>query len=311
MRKCIIILFVLCLPSIVFAQKNNQGKPSLSGVRNQIENAKKALDDDNLNINNLQAQIDTAKSFLLSAEQQVKQLETIQKKAEEAKTVNVSGKAGNLTKNIVEINEKIANLKKEIGMEYDKYAKEKFYSDKNYQTATFDSLDKDIKSLERQIKAINDSVAAMKKENDTFMEKLKYFYSDTNIENLYGKADLVSLEIHRTILGRDYPKVMDELIILLQCSNSFSQKYNEKENSQCLQQLKSVRQCNLKDSLEYLLLSYKEVSDEVENWKKSDREHSLYSMMSLLSYVKREYNRQIDKEYPYLFASLRESVVKK
>lgn len=204
-------------------------------------------------------------------------------------------KESDLFSKIDNINRQIENLRYEIDREYERYSNETRF---NEDTLAYLDREKDV--LRDVIKIFEDSIAQIEKDL-RFDSVLRDFYSK-DIDVLFTCTDLVSMQVHKRILGKNYPRVMDNLQILLECKELFKKEFNEKQNQAYQQKLNVVQQCEAKEHLSDLLDLHQEISADVDSWIKS--EHSLYEMMLLY----RDYSVTIDDDYPWLAAKIRKAV---
>lgn len=173
----------------------------------------------------------------------------------------------------------------------------------------FEKLNKEKKSCNDSIKAVQSRIKKL--EQDSWIRDLRIYYQNGKIDQLYAHADLKSLSTHIMILGKDHPKVMDDLEILLRCSELLQKEYNAKDNEQFLAQLNEVPDCATKESLQYLLARQNEVTERVENWIKEDKKHILFGMWDLCNEINEVYSVSFDEQYPYLSQKVRDKVTEK
>ena len=204
------------------------------------------------------------------------------------------------------INHQIDSLKDFIHSEYQGYNTQKLYTDKKFRNDTLANIDREKEALQNKIKEDISIVYSLKEEYKS-VDRLREFYDKGNIDTLYAHADQITLCIHKKIFGNDYPKIMDDLQVLLECAELLAQGYDEKKNKASIQNLKGVRQCDTKELLEGLLLVQKDVSDEVNSWIK-DEEHTLYSLVMFRKYLFNNYGITLDADFPYLSAKVTEIV---
>ena len=203
---------------------------------------------------------------------------------------------------IVCINQQIDSLKGSIHREYNGFSTQKLYTDEKFRNDSLASIDKEKESLKNKIKDDTCVINSLKEEYKA-VDRIREYYEKGNIDTLYAHADLMTLHIHKNIFGDSYPKVMDDLKILLECTDLFAKEYDDKQNKTHIQNLKEVRQCDTKEQLEGFLLVHKDITDEVNSWIK-DEEHTLYSMMMFRRYLYNNYGITIDADFPYLNAKV-------
>lgn len=211
-----------------------------------------------------------------------------------------------LIKRIADINHQIDSLNNDIHREYQGFNEQKFYTDTKLRKDSLANLEREKEALQKMIDENKAMVTSLEKEYQAVDSILEY-YEKGNIDTLYAHVDLMTLHIHKKIFGESYPRVMDDLQILLECAALFDKEYDEEQNKTCIQNLNDVRQCDTKDLLEGFLLVHKDVADEVNSWIK-DEEHTLYSMVMFRRYLYNNYGVTLDADFPYLSAKVVEMV---
>lgn len=219
---------------------------------------------------------------------------------------NPQQKSGNLTWRIVDINHQIDSLKNEIHEEYQKYSNQKLYTDEKFRNTDFAELETEKEVLRTRIIELNHDIDSRKKECQS-VDRIWEYYENGNIDTLFAHADTLSLQIHKKIFGKGYPKVMDDIQTLLECADLLTKEYKEGQNSFGLQNLRGVQQCETKEYLDGLLSVQKDITDEVNSWIR-DEEHTLYSMVMFRNYLYNNYGISLDVDFPYLFGKVIEKV---
>lgn len=211
-----------------------------------------------------------------------------------------------LTGRIADINSLIDNLKKDIEEEYQKYSSTEMYTNEKTRDADFATLGAEMESLRILEKELNHDIDFLKNEYQA-VDRIRKYYENSNIDSLFAHADLMSLQIHKNIFGVEYPKVMDNLQILLECADLLEHKYDSKKKELGRQKLKDVPPCETKEYLDGLLAVQEDITDEVDSWTK-DEEHTLYSMTKLRNYLYNNYEISLEIDFPYLYNKVIENV---
>lgn len=173
----------------------------------------------------------------------------------------------------------------------------------------FEKLNKEKTRCTDSIKAVQARINNLKQDN--WVRDLRIYYQNGKIDQLYAHADLRSLSKHIKILGENHPKVMDDLEILLRCSELLHKEYNAKENEQCQAQLKEVQECATKESLQYFLSVQNDITAEVNEWIKDDKNHTLFGIMAFYYEIEDAYKISFDEQFPYLSQKVRNIVMEK
>lgn len=206
--------------------------------------------------------------------------------------------ASNMAERIAQITTQIDSVKEDIRRVYDDYSNQKFFTDETANQAAFPGLENEIGKLRAQVMDLNHEVDSLAGEYLP-VEKLKEYYAGGNIDSLYVHSDPLTLEIHRKVLGPDSPPVIDNLLILFECSGVVDKEYDRAQNSSALKKLEKVEPCAAKDRLEDMLLIQNDMTEEVKSWLEG-KDHSLYSAMKFREYVYDNYGRWLDMDFPYL-----------
>ena len=203
-------------------------------------------------------------------------------------------------------NNQIKHLKKIINNRYKEYKEDKdnkLYTDEQYRQIYFKVWAEKKASLLRHISMLKDTIETAKTE-------LHDSVSSTPIDTLFSHCNPISLRVYKQIFGENYPSVMDELQILLECSEALKKKYDEEQIQTCLQKCQRVRECPTKEYLEEILPLYKDITEEVDKWL-LDNDHSLYSMAIEIDVINDNYGVDLESDFPFLANKIRETVQKK
>lgn len=236
----------------------------------------------------------------------LEKLERQEAKTKEPVSANATEGENDLSAKIIDIESRIESIKAEIHSLYLSYSKQQLFSEKKYQAEAFAKLENEKADLRIRINSINDSINDLEEKNK-WVESLRDYYERVNVDSLIVQSDLVSLKIHKSILGKKYPKVMDDLQAMLEAAELLTQGYDEKQNQKYVQILKNVQQCERKEYMMGLLQVHKDITVEVNNWLAKE-EHTLYNMTVFQNYLFNNYDVALDTDYPWLAAKVRESV---
>lgn len=195
------------------------------------------------------------------------------------------------------INQQIGDLKTEIESVYQNYSNKKVYSDDKTRNDSFAKLQEESESLRKQLRQLNCDIDSLQKEY-MVVDNLREYYQNGNIDSLFSHADKESLAIDKRILGSDYPKVIDELQILLDYGELLRKEYKAEQASQ-LWKLDEVDPCATKERLSELLSVQKDITSEVEYWIKDER-HTLYDFVKFRNTLLEYYSVSIETDFPYL-----------
>lgn len=207
---------------------------------------------------------------------------------------------------IVNVNLQIDSLNCDIRREYQEFSNQKFYTDKKFRKDSLTNIEKKKVALQKKIDESKVIITSLENEYKA-VDNISEYYEKGNIDSLYIHADQMTLIIHKKICGEKYPKVIDDLQVLLECAESLKKMYDEKQNKTCIQRLKGVRKCDTKELLEGFLLVQKDVTDEVNSWIKNEA-HTLYSLVIFRRYLYNNYGITLDSDFPYLSAKVIEMV---
>lgn len=207
---------------------------------------------------------------------------------------------------IATINHQIDSLKGLIHSEYNEYATQKLYTDERFRNDSLASIETEKAAMQNKLNEDTCVINSLKEEYRA-VDRIRDYYKKENIDTLFAHSDLTTLSIHKQILGEDYPKVMDDLHILLGCLDLLTKQYDEKGNKTLIQNLERVQQCDIKEKLEGFLLVQKDVTEEVDVWVKNG-EHTLYGFVAFLRQIHNNYGITLDTDLPFLFAKVVEMI---
>lgn len=219
---------------------------------------------------------------------------------------NLLQKYKDIANNIDNITTQIDSLKIGIHDQYIKYCDLSPYTNKKTLENALKELDIKKDALRNRIIELNDSIITVDKECQRILS-IRYYYENGNIDSLFIHADLTSLQIHKQLLGKEYPKIMDDLQILLECRNIMTNSYDARQNNVHLEKIEKVESCETKDYLKGLLLIHKDITDEVYNWLREEK-HSLYSMAVFSKLLNDNYGISLEEDFIYLFDMVTEAV---
>ena len=204
---------------------------------------------------------------------------------------------------IGDINKQIDSLEQEIHERYKQGKNNDLYNDEQSRQIYFAGLAKQ-KALLRNNITMLEAIIETSKTKLQWIETLRNYYSTTPIDTLFSHSDPTSLKVHKQILEKRYPKVIDELQILMECSDALKNEYNEKRNQSCLHNLQKVQNCRSKEYLEGVLQVQLAITEEVDNWI-SKEEYSLYDIFKLADKLYKDYEVDLESDFPFLANKIR------
>lgn len=299
MKRFILVLILFCATVSINAQ-NSRRSASQSPKGEEQANLQQWRGE----LQQVQGELQQVVNAMNNRLEELKQQET---KSRVAVPTNATNGGSNLSEKINDIENQIESLKTEIHSIYLSYSKQPLFSDKKAQTEAFNRVEKEKKDLQTRIVRINDSITILE-ENHQWIERLREYYEKRSIDTLFVQSDLVSILVHKSIIGNIYPKVMDYIQTLLEGAELLTKEYDAKQNQKYVQSLKNVQQqCERKEYLIGLLQVHKDITDEVNNWMAKE-EHTLYSMAVFQNYLINNYGVALDTDYPWLATKIRETV---
>lgn len=170
-------------------------------------------------------------------------------------------------------------------------------------------IENKIQEVNNEIITIENSIEAIQNYNK-WIDDLRVYYTNSPVDMLFAQSDTLSLRVHKQILGQNYPKRMDDLIKMHECANLLNQEFNKSYVGDAVQTIKGVINCSTKWKIKKLLDNYATISDEVDKWIATE-EPTLYNMMAFRKKLNENYNINIDDDYPYLAAKIRQKVTTK
>ena len=213
---------------------------------------------------------------------------------------------GNLEERILAINSQIELLKNEIHEDYMYFSGLQEFSDRQSSQHRLDELVSKKNALLNRISEVSNR-------NSILLEELKYvddlrdYYENNLVDSLFLSSDLASLHLHKAVIGDDYPKVMDDLEMILECRELFDKEYNPSSNEECLNRIESLPSCQATDRVKDLLIVHKDVTNEVASWIRQSG-HSLLEMVRFQKRLEDFYGVSLDSDYPYLADAVRRVV---
>lgn len=301
MKKSILFAVALLVATTGFSQKNrtsvNQGKQVTE--KSSLEQWRGELKQTADKLNKLAEQMGESIESL-------ERLET-QHRSVAAPPVGVTDDpVANLVTIMMDISQRLDALNDSIDSVYKRYNDNKLFSDKEYRNNVFAKLDNEIRTLRAKEDSLNVVIVNGERKLQ-WVDKLRAYYEDTDIDTLYAHSDLVSLDTHIKILGTSHPKVMDELKVLFEGKQLLFRKMDPTGNAKARNNLKKVRDCDSKEYLDGLLAVHKEVTEEVEKWLRENN-HGMYDAQLLYRRIDNNYGVSLDTDFPYLAGKVREKV---
>lgn len=205
-------------------------------------------------------------------------------------------KISEITQQILDFNRYLESLKEPVNKLYDEIVAQ----DTDFSTQ-LNELNNEIADIDKQIKTIED--------DGEWIESLRDYYTNGSLDNLYIHADTLMLRVHKQILGPDYPKQMDDLMVMVESSNFLKQKFNSSVNEMYVNKVKQLKNCSTKWKIKKLLDNYGVINNDVMSWTMGEK-HSLYDMMVFKKDLNESHGINIDKDYPYLAEEIIKSVAK-
>lgn len=205
-------------------------------------------------------------------------------------------KISEITQQILDFNRYLESLKEPVNKLYDEIV----VQDTDFSTQ-LNELNNEIADIDKQIKTIED--------DGKWIESLRDYYTNGSLDNLYIHADTLMLQVHKQILGPDYPKQMDDLMVMVESSNLLKQKFNSSVNEMYVNKVKQLKNCSTKWKIKKLLDNYGVINNNVMSWTMGEK-HSLYDMMVFKKDLNESQGINIDKDYPYLAEEIIKSVAK-
>ena len=257
----------------------------------------------------LQKDLQTLESTIKEMQDRIAELESQQNFTSNTANPTINGTNSNYEERLANLSNQFNTLLQDIDADYQSYLKSDLYK-KLYagdKDKTFNEISETIRALEIKRQTLPSSIDSLEA-RQKWVNEVRNYYSSTNIDVLYAHADLVSLSIHKQILGNNCPSVINELQVLLECAELIKNPYNAVQNSQGRKNLQGVRQCERKDYLLGLLDIYDMVSANVDTWI-NDKKCSLSDFITFYNYLQGEYGIDLDKDFPFLAERVRKAVV--
>lgn len=215
---------------------------------------------------------------------------------------------------VAEVNQRVNALIKDIESLYSQYngmSDQWFKNEKDIKT----KMQKEVKDLQEEqqksINTANNSIETIKNEMK-WIDELRAYYGNGSLDDLYRgdqqhpKADVSTLRLHMQLLGKDYPKKMDDLLEMAECASSINKEYNAALNKEYRNRLGKVAECDTKWDIDGLLAVHGDVKNEIDKW--NDR--TLPGLMTLRRYLMNEYGVDLDKDFPVLAEQAWKSIIK-
>lgn len=231
---------------------------------------------------------------------------------------------------VAEVDQRVKALIKDIESLYSQYEgmsdqwfkdenriNEKFYGKKGAKNGKKGGKngEKGVKNEQgEQQKAIGvaDSTINVIKGKLDWIDKLRDYYENGSLDDLYRgdqqhpKAEVSTLRLHMKLLGKDYPKKMDDLLLLAESAQSLKEEYDAARNKDYRNRLRNMAECDIKWDIDGLLAVHGDIKKEMDNWE----EHTLKGLMDKKSYLMNEYGVDLDKDFPYLAEQAWKSIKK-
>lgn len=206
---------------------------------------------------------------------------------------------------INDLNQRVADLINEVDSLCQIY---NGMNDKWFQGKAIDARMKDVKQqcdkAKESMENANTAIDSIKEEMAWIDELLKY-YDSHSLDELYrgdGRhpcASVPTLKLHQKLLGTNYPKKIDDLLLLAESASSLKEEYDAEKNKRYQNGLKLITGCDTKWNIDGLLAVHGYIKDELDKGKGSEIS-TLKELMEFEKYLMNEYGVDLDADFPYL-----------
>lgn len=209
------------------------------------------------------------------------------------------------------INQRADALIKDIDSLYLKYdtMDDKWFQDKKKTKGKMDEVKGQQTAQQNRIKEANDNIENIKEEMK-WIDELRAYYENGTLDDLYKGdalhpcANVTTLQLHMRLLGKNYPKKMDDLMLMAECANSVKGEYNAARNNDYRNRLDKMTECDTKWTIDGLLAVHGEIKEEVDKWDS----HTLMGFMTFRKYLMNEYGVDLDADFPFLAEQARKKI---
>lgn len=239
--------------------------------------------------------------------------------AQNSKTVSVrpnsqnsqNNKKDNSSAQVDAINQRADALINDIEALYRKYdtMNDKWFQDKKKTKGKMDEVKGQQTTQQNRIKEANNNIENIK-EKMKWIDELRVYYENGTLDDLYKGdalhpcANVTTLHLHMQLLGKNYPKKLDDLLLMAECANLVKEEYNATRNNDYRNRLGKMTECDTKWVIDGLLAVHGEIKEEVNKWGG----HTLMDMMTFRKYLMNEYGVELDTDFPFLAEQARKKV---
>lgn len=217
---------------------------------------------------------------------------------------------------VAELNQRINALINDIESLYSQYKgmSDQWFQNKKEIDKKFNGENGVKKEQQAQLVMINEAngkITTIKGELK-WIDELRNYYEKGSLDDLYRGnsdhpcADVATLMLHKQLLGSNYPKKIDDLLLLAESAQSLKEEYDAARNKDYRNRLRNMAECDIKWDIDGLLAVHGDIKKEMDNWE----EHTLKGLMDKKSYLMNEYGVDLDKDFPYLAEQAWKSIKK-
>lgn len=222
-----------------------------------------------------------------------------------------NGTNGSTATQVDNLNQRIDILLKDINSMYNVYDEmdDKWFKEKKDKQKKME----EVKTQQGDQRTRNEKAVDSIKEINAQMEwirNLRDYYEKGSLDDLYRgdnlhpHADTLTLGLHKQLLGENYPKKIDDLMLLAECASLLEKEYNEGRNQEYRNRLAKMDDCKTKRDLDDLLDIHGDIKEDVDKWE----DYSLKGYTEFKEYMRTEYGRELDVNFPFLAEQARKKV---
>lgn len=201
------------------------------------------------------------------------------------------------------LTEQVQSLYNDIA-ELNKYVNKDANFRKVYQNPedSFNELKEERDNLIEEIKGINTEKIDIENEQH-WIDTLRTYYENGSLDDLYPHADTLTLRVHKQLLGKNYPKKLDDLLVMVECANLLKVEYDASRNENHRKRLSNVAESDMKWIIDGLLAAHEKVKKNVDNWT----DYSLMGFITFRKSLQNELGVLLDT-FPFLAEQARKKV---
>jgi len=238
-------------------------------------------------------------------------LAAITANAQTSKTNPRNEKKEPLSSQVKTLNQHIDDLIRDVDLLYSVYdgMEDKWFKDNKKKIEKIDGVKGQQKKQNDTINQVNDSINTIEKEME-WVNELRAYYENGTLDDLYKgdamhpSANVTTLRLHMQLLGKNYPKKMNDLMLMAECANSLNVEYNAARNNEYRTQLGKMTECDTKWAIDGLLAVHGDIKNEIDKWDG----HTLMDFMTFRKYLMNEYGVELDVDFPFLAEQARKKV---